>query len=205
MQARCTVTVSSGKASQMATVESLQRLNNATRNGAIRLLEPLVERAPWVAEQTVDYRPFRSDQDVAQHLVDTILEAGFEKRIALFHGHPELAGREAIAGTMTDASTSEQARLGLVSLAPDAAARLSQLNAAYSNRFGYPFILALHRIPDLETLFEIFERRMAASRVEEHVSTLAEIASVIGARATRAFGSPSQHADQLRSAEAADG
>lgn len=69
-------------------------------------------------------------------------------------------------------------------------ARLSRLNAAYKARFGYPFIIALHRIPDLDRLFSTFEARLAADPVEEHVTTLAEIASVIRARASCAFTTP---------------
>lgn len=171
---------------------TLHCLNEAPRDEALKLLEPLVERAPWVAHNVVDTRPFASDEDVARHLVDAILAAGHERRLALFRGHPELAGREAFAGEMTEASTSEQGRLGLTGLPKELAARLAQMNTEYRLRFGYPFILALHRIPDLETVFDVFTRRLTASPVEEHVTTLAEIASVIGARAARQFGSVSQ-------------
>lgn len=189
----------------MATVGDLQQLNEATRETALRLLEPLVERAAWVAESAVDGRPFASDQDVAQHLVNTILQAGFEQRLALFRGHPELAGAEAAEGTMTRASTSEQGRLGLMSLAPETAERLSRMNALYRERFGYPFILALHRVSDLDTVFGVFEQRLAASPVEEHVASLAEIASVVSARCAQAFGGSSKGSLGVQPVEAADG
>lgn len=189
----------------MAAVGRMRDLNAAPRETALRLLEPIVERSAWVAERVVDARPFSSDQDVARKLVDTILAASFEQRVALFRAHPELAGRDARAGTMTEASTDEQTRLGLTSLDADAAARLARLNATYADRFGHPFILALHRVPDLETVFDIFERRLAASPVEEHVSTLAEIASVICARAARAFATAPGPAAAAHPAETAHG
>lgn len=194
-----------GATSAMATVIGLRELNEAPREAALRLLEPVVERSAWVAERTIDQRPFASDQDVAQRLVDTILESRFEDRVTLFRAHPELAGREAAAGTMTDASTSEQGRLGLTSLGPTEARRLAQMNAAYADRFGHPFIIALHRVPDLEALFSIFARRLAASAVEEHVSALAEIASVISARAAIAFGPAAPGTPEDQSVVAADG
>lgn len=189
----------------MTALGELNELNAAPRSVALALLEPILENSAWVAERTIDFRPFGSAGEVAQKLVDTILESGFEQRVALFRAHPELAGSEAVAGRMTEASTGEQGRLGLTALQDHEAARLTSMNAAYVERFGHPFIMALHRIPDLETVFEVFERRLAASPVEEHVSTLAEIASVIGARAERAFGSDSGSAAPSRSAEAADG
>ena len=172
----------------MKDVGALDELNAAPRADALRLLEPIVERSAWVAEHVVALRPFESDQHVASSLVNTILVSSFEQRVALFRAHPELAGQEAAEGTMTEASTDEQGRLGLTFLAPGDAERLTRLNAAYAVRFGHPFILALHRVPDLQAVFNIFEKRLMASPVEEHVSTLAEIASVICARASRTFG-----------------
>jgi len=189
----------------MAMARGLRELNEAPREAALQLLEPVIERSAWVADRTIDLRPFASDQDVAQRLVDTILGSSFDERVAIFRAHPELAGREAVEGTMTDASTNEQGRLGLTSLRADQAARLTAMNGAYAARFGHPFILALHRVPDLKTVFDIFERRLAASPVEEHVSTLAEIASVIACRAGRAFGPPSKESSSELPTEAADG
>lgn len=170
---------------------ALDTLNTASAEDALAMLSPLVERSPWVAEATLAARPFASDEAVAAALVETLLQAGAARRLAMFRAHPELAGREAMAGEMTAASTGEQGRLGLMSLGAEETARLTRLNAAYRARFGHPFIIALHRVPDLAALFDIYERRAAATPLEEHVSTLAEIASVIRARAAHAFG-PSQ-------------
>ncbi|MEP2628227.1 MAG: 2-oxo-4-hydroxy-4-carboxy-5-ureidoimidazoline decarboxylase [Hyphomicrobiales bacterium] len=179
----------------------LETLNEASLSDALEVLEPLVERSAWVAERATRQRPFASDQDVAQTLVNVILETEFPKRVELFRAHPELAGREASTGTMTAASTSEQGRLGLLNLSAKDARRLQDLNARYAERFGHPYIVALHRVPDLEFLFETFERRLTASSVEEHVSTLAEIASVIYARCAKAFnGATQQHACATREA-----
>lgn len=172
---------------------ALHTLNTTGPDTALALLAPLVERSPWVAEETLAARPFGSDEAVAEALVETILRAGHPRRLALFRVHPELAGREAMAGDMTPESQGEQGRLGLMALGRGDAQRLRELNADYRARFGHPFIIALHRVPDLATLFHTFERRSMASPLEEHVSTLAEIASVIRARAAHAFGtSPSQ-------------
>ncbi len=188
----------------MSTAGSLQELNVAPRETALRMLERIVERSSWVAEIVVDQRPFSSDQDVAKRLVETILSSGFDRQVQLFRAHPELAGREAAEGTMTEASTGEQGRLGLTALGPEEAARLNRMNAAYAARFGHPFILALHRMPDLQAVFDTYERRLTAPPVEEHVSTLAEIASVIVNRAGRAFGAQSGKGPVNPQAAAAD-
>lgn len=169
---------------------SLSHLNATDTRDAAALLGPLVERSPWVAVAAVSERPFVSDEAVAEALIEAILSADAATRLAVFMAHPELAGEEAVAGRMTEASTAEQSRLGLTSLAAGEAMRLDAHNAAYRARFGYPFIVALHRVPDLLALFACFERRLEANPVEEHVTTLAEIASVVSRRATEAFGGP---------------
>ncbi len=136
----------------------------------------------------MDTRPFATHTALAAALVETILKADPARRMDMFKVHPELAGREAMQGRMTPASESEQSRLGLLHLAPGDLDRLSGLNAAYQQRFGHPFILALHRIADLNTLFATFEQRLTATPLEEHMTTLAEITSVICARTASAFG-----------------
>ncbi|MBC7283405.1 2-oxo-4-hydroxy-4-carboxy-5-ureidoimidazoline decarboxylase [Hoeflea sp.] len=171
----------------------IETLNAAPRNAAISAIAPLVERSAWVAELTVDRRPFADHKALAAALVATITVAGPARQRSMFNAHPELAGREAIENRMTEASISEQQRLGLHCLSPADARRLARLNAAYRDRFGHPFIVALHRVPDLSSLFEVFELRLAASPQEEHAATLAEIASVVHSRAASAFGQP-EHA-----------
>lgn len=146
-----------------------------------------MERSAWVAAMAADERPFADSAELAMALVDLILASGREKQLELFRAHPELAGREAEEGSMTDASVSEQARLGLLSLTPADAARLKSMNSAYRTRFGHPFVIALHRVTDLGTLFEIFERRLSSTAIEEHTATLAEISSVILSRTRQAF------------------
>ncbi|MDN2582106.1 2-oxo-4-hydroxy-4-carboxy-5-ureidoimidazoline decarboxylase [Aquibium sp. ELW1220] len=163
-------------------------LNAASRDQAIALMEPLVECSPWVVDLAVDARPFADEGALSAALVAAIVAAGAGRQRALFDAHPELAGREAAEGRMTEASTGEQHRLGLLSLRTADARRLADLNRRYRERFGHPFIVALHRFGDLPSLFEAFERRLAAAPSEEHAATLAEIASVIRARTARAFG-----------------
>lgn len=168
---------------------TLENLNIAPRLMAISMITPLVECSDWVVYTVVDKRPFESYVELASVLVETILTANKQQHLELFRGHPELAGSEALEGRMTKASNSEQGRLGLLDLEPDDLLLLLQLNAEYRSRFGYPFIIALHRVSDLKALFFTFKRRLNGTALEEYTNTLAEIASVIEARTARAYGS----------------
>jgi 2-oxo-4-hydroxy-4-carboxy-5-ureidoimidazoline decarboxylase len=57
-----------------------------------------------------------------------------EEQLALICAHPELAGKEAAAGTLTAASTGEQRGAGLDQCSADELARLRQLNKPPTRR-----------------------------------------------------------------------
>ena len=63
--------------------------------------------------------------------------------MALIRAHPELAGRAAIRGKLTQQSEREQQGAGLAACTPEEFALLHALNAQYAARFGFPFILAV--------------------------------------------------------------
>ena len=74
-------------------------------------------------------------------LVATVHSASEAEKLALLNSHPELAGKEAAAGTLTDESTREQAAAGLSALTAADVAQLCELNAAYRAKFDFPFII----------------------------------------------------------------
>ena len=184
---------------QLSMAITIHDLNQASRSRALEMTAPLAERSPWVAEAALNARPFASDEARAEALVEVILATDAAKRIDLFQVHPELAGIEGPEGRMSEESTGEQDRLGLTRLRGPESRRLAAPNAAYRLRFGYPFILAPHRIPDRASNVAIFELRRKASPVEEHTTTIAEIAPVIRNRAVKAFGNATVSSNQLES------
>ena len=170
----------------MTTVSALERLNKADAAEAAQILLPMIERAPMVAKQVAARRPFANAQTLAQAVLDQINALTTEAKLDLFRAHPELA--PSAPSEMTEASQVEQGRLGLVE--PDAALRqrFYDLNAKYQARFGFPFILALHRMPDVQEVLAVFEARLKQSPEEEIAQACAEIASVSAARIAKAFG-----------------
>lgn len=167
---------------------NLKKLNSASLDDALAMTEHLVERSPWVTQQALTHRPFKSAENLAQALVQQILQQGWDARLELYNAHPELAVTPTVGQTMTPSSITEQSRLGFTQLPAERAQQLRDMNAQYFARFTYPFIIALHRIPDLNALFRIFEARLNANPIEEHATTVAEIASVVLSRTLRSFG-----------------
>ena len=104
----------------------------------VERLGPVVEHSPWVARRAWGRGPFATRQALFDALSAEIREAGNDEQLALLRVHPELAGQEARAGSMTADSQSEQGRLGLLRLDASTVRRIEDLNRRYRERFGFP-------------------------------------------------------------------
>ena len=107
--------------------------------------------------------------------------APIERKLALIRAHPDLAGRAAIAGELTAASTREQASAGLDRLSPEEYRRFHALNDAYRARFGFPFIIAV-RENTRESILQSFEARLGNERDAEVRTALEEIGKIVRLR-----------------------
>lgn len=103
----------------------------------------VAEHSPWVAEGAERRRPFADREAMIAAFEDVLSAASPEARFALIRAHPDLAGKAAIAGDLTDDSAREQAGAGLASLTAEEFSRFARLNEAYRARYGYPFIFAV--------------------------------------------------------------
>lgn len=124
-------------------MKALDRLNAAPEGEFIRALSAIYEHSPWVAEAVVEQRPFTDVDALAAAMARAVAMADDAARMALIRAHPQLAGKAAIAGELTDSSMREQQGAGLDRCTPEEFARLTRLNADYQARFGFPFILAV--------------------------------------------------------------
>lgn len=153
----------------------LQRLE---RERFVELFGGVFEHAPWVAEQAFDAGPFDSIQALHGVMVDVVRGAPRARQLALVRAHPDLAGRAAIAGGLTAASSAEQASAGLDQCTSAEFERFRELNARYKEKFGFPFILAV-KGKSLTEILTAFEQRLAnppEAEFEEASRQIAEIA-----------------------------
>ncbi|MBR0567300.1 2-oxo-4-hydroxy-4-carboxy-5-ureidoimidazoline decarboxylase [Azoarcus sp. L1K30] len=167
---------------------ALEQINALPAAGFVAVLGEVVEHSPWVVERAAAARPFASVWSLHAALQAAMHAATLDERLHLLRGHPELAGREALAGEMTDDSSLEQARLGLTRLQAAELARLTELNRAYRERFGYPFITALRLHPDLVSIFDEMTRRLDNPPTVEMGIALAQIGEVVRGRLAKRFG-----------------
>lgn len=138
----------------------------------------LFEHSPWV-EARADAAPSSGDRHA--DLMAVVHAASPEEQLALIRAHPELAGKAAIDGSLTDASAAEQASAGLDRLTPEEFARFHALNQAYRDTHAMPFIICV-RLTDKAGILSAMEARIAHDTETEIATALAEIGKIVKLR-----------------------
>lgn len=161
-------------------------LSGLDRPSFVQALDGIFEHSPWVADAAWAAAPFGSRDELLAALVAAMRSAPHAQQLALIRAHPELAGRAAVRGELTDESRGEQRGAGLDACSPEEFERLQQLNAAYLAKFGFPFILAV-RGYDRRGIIERFAARLAHSPEAEFDEALTQIARIAALRLADRF------------------
>jgi len=129
----------------------------------------IFEHSPWIAEGAHDLELGPAhDRALGLHnaLARVFRAASEDQRLGILRAHPDLAGKLAAAKRLTTESTAEQASAGLDALTDEERKMFSDLNARYTERFGFPFIIAV-RDHTKASILAAFERRIAQDRDTE--------------------------------------
>jgi 2-oxo-4-hydroxy-4-carboxy-5-ureidoimidazoline decarboxylase len=156
---------------------SLDALNKADKAEFVRLLDGLFEGAPWVAEATFAGRPFATVASLHDALMAAVRGRPQPDQVTFVSGHPDLAGKAARAGTIAPESVAEQAGLGLDRLSDDEFQRFENLNAAYRQKFGFPFVVCVRR-QTRDAVLDAFEQRVGNGAEAELAAALEEIGHI---------------------------
>jgi 2-oxo-4-hydroxy-4-carboxy-5-ureidoimidazoline decarboxylase len=148
------------------------------RQAFVDLYGELFEHSPWVVERAADRLPL---QDLHSGLMQVVHDATPNEQLALIRAHPELAGKAAVDGSLTEASAAEQASAGLDRLTQAEFDRFHALNAAYAQKFGFPFIICV-RLTDKAGILAAMERRLGNDRDTEIATAIGEIGEIVRLR-----------------------
>ena len=132
------------------------------------------EHSPWIARRAHAKRPFASVAALHDALVDTVRVAAESEKLALIRAHPDLVGKMAREGGLTRESTAEQRAAGLAALSADEVEQFDRYNAAYRDRFGFPFVICA-RENKKDAILAAFPPRLANTREREIDAALDEI------------------------------
>ena len=171
---------------------TIDQLNAASPAEVVQLLDGTYEHSPWVAEKAIAARPFRSLQHLKHAMAQAVATAPAEQQMTLIRMHPELAGKAMETNTLTAESTNEQGKAGLTQCTPEELARIRELNTAYGEKFGFPFILAVRgpRGTGLakKEIIDTFERRLHHHPDFERAESLRNIHRIAEIRLDDKFG-----------------
>ncbi len=127
------------------------------------------EKSNWIAEAFFDLG-MDSKYDNANNLHNAMVKifraSSNQKKLKVLLAHPDLAGKLAQRGELTEESQNEQKSAGLNQLTSNEFAEFQNLNTRYMNKHGFPFIIAVKGLTKLEILSE-FRKRVNNSNEAE--------------------------------------
>ena len=154
---------------------TLNELNASSKAKFVASVGDIFEHSSWVAERAYAARPFATVTALHDAMMQAVRDAPRPQQLAFLRGHPELGGKVARAGAMTADSVAEQGGLGLDRLSDAQFARFERANAAYSEKFGFPFIVCVRHHTSVESILAAFEQRVNNDTEAEFAAALEQI------------------------------
>ncbi len=136
--------------------------SDMTKNEFIEHFGGVFEHSPWIAERTFEGERAPSNDGVEglhAALFTQFRMTDADERLTVLRAHPDLAGKLSTTRRLTPESSKEQSAAGLNALTDVEHDALSQLNAKYTEKFGFPFIIAVKGL-DKKKILKIFRERM---------------------------------------------
>jgi 2-oxo-4-hydroxy-4-carboxy-5-ureidoimidazoline decarboxylase len=159
----------------------LPEINSLDRAAFTALLGGIFEKSPWVADAAWEKRPFASTAAILAAMVETVESAGGSKLLDLIRAHPDLGARLPERAELTPESLGEQSSTGLFDTSPAELDRLRALNAEYTSRFGFPFIICA-RLHSVATIFDSIQTRLHNTRETEIAEAWRQIQKIAALR-----------------------
>jgi OHCU decarboxylase len=156
---------------------TLDRVNELDRECFLTRYGSLFEHSPWVAEEAWRSRSFGSVEEMWRAFEDAMYAAPQERQLDLIRAHPDLAGKAAVAGELTQESKREQASAGLDRLSPEEFEAFTRMNREYREKFDLPMVVCV-REHTKESIMANMQSRLENSRDEEIRTALVEISKI---------------------------
>ncbi|WP_271952317.1 allantoinase PuuE [Ruegeria faecimaris] len=137
----------------------------------------IFEHSAWIAERAHGLE-LGAAHDTAGGLHNALTRmfrsASDEERLGVLTAHPDLAGKLAQAKRLTQESTAEQSSAGLDALTDAERDAFTDLNRRYTDKFGFPFIIAV-RDHDKASIQQAFLRRIDQDRETEFAEACRQV------------------------------
>ncbi len=131
------------------------------------------EDSAWAASQAWQQLPFSSAEALIEAMCQSVKEADYDTQLALLRAHPELGTNN----DMTQTSAAEQTTAGIRHGSDHRQALLKELNRAYREKFGFPFIVAVKGMT-MEKIVENLQSRLNNDRETEFATCLEQVFNI---------------------------
>ncbi|KLV10388.1 OHCU decarboxylase [Photobacterium ganghwense] len=151
--------------------------SDMSREHFVEAFGDIYEHSPWVAEAVFEQGLQAEDNQIETlHLkmATVLLGADKQAQLDLINAHPDLAGRAAINGELTEASTKEQAGAGIDQCTPEEFDKFTTYNDRYKERFKFPFIMAV-KGANRHQILDAFKKRLTNDGETEFETAIKEI------------------------------
>ncbi|MGK7924872.1 MAG: 2-oxo-4-hydroxy-4-carboxy-5-ureidoimidazoline decarboxylase [Spirulina sp.] len=136
-------------------------------------LRDIFENTPSIPRKTWQNRPFSDLSDLHQKMAIVMNELSQEEQLALMRSHPDLGSK----AKMAEASVREQKGVGLDRLSAEEFQRFNNLNQAYREKFGFPFLIAVKN-QTKTSILQAFASRLQNDGKTERQQALREISQI---------------------------
>src|SRR5947209_5129974 len=126
-------------------------LNALDRNEFVRLIGPVFEDSPWIAQRGFARRPFADRNALHRALCDVVRNLTVDEKLSLIRAHPDLVTN----AVLTSESQREQRSAGLSELTQSEREQFCEHNNRYRERFGFPFVICA-RLNKKEAILHAF-------------------------------------------------
>ena len=155
----------------------LAELNVASEDEFVAAIGPVYEHSSHFARRVAAKRPFADIEHLRHAMQQEVNHAPETEQMELIKAHPDLVGR----AVLTAESKGEQAAAGLTDLSAEEIEDFRRNNAAYREKFGFPFIICA-RLNKKEAILEAFPRRLQNDTAAEKKAALDEIHKIAALR-----------------------
>lgn len=153
------------------------RPSMAAKDDFVARFGGVFEHSPWVAERAFELElgPVHDTALGLHSAMARAFRAGSEvERLGVLTAHPDLAGKLAAAKRLTAESTAEQASAGLDALTEDEHQAFTDLNTRYTEKFGFPFIIAV-KGKTKDEILAAFRTRIDNDRATEFATACRQV------------------------------
>ena len=138
----------------MKTINSLDKINQLTKNDFIDIFGNVFEKTYWIADKTFNLKPYKNFNELLSIFFKIYENSSKKDLLKIFNAHPELA----VEKKLTNESRKEQSNANLNQCNDEEFHEFQSLNLEYRKKFGFPFILAV-KGKKKEEILENFRQR----------------------------------------------